>query len=110
MAMAAMIVTMAVVIFTVTVFIVFGFVLFFLFVFSPGFRTIFYVMQGHAWYLPVLSPQESEVFLADGEGIVHRLVQSQLEYEDKVFDILIDIGQIFRNILFDRFVTVSHVG
>ena len=56
---------------------------------------ILHLVQGTQGVDKLLSPMEAEVFLADGKRIVHRLVETQLEYEDKVFDILIDIGQMF---------------
>ena len=53
---------------------------------------------------------EAEVFLADGKRIVHRLVETQLEYEDKVLDVLVYVGQVFGNVPGDGLVTILHVG
>ena len=66
-------------------------------------------MKGTQSVYQLLSPQQTEVFLTDGQRVVHGFVQSQLENENKIFDILIDICQIFRDGLLDRLVTVHHI-
>ena len=101
-AMTIIIVTVAIILMTVTViilvtvtavctvgiFIVRIFVLLF-FIFR---LIVLYVMQCPQGIHQLLAPVEGEVLFAEGEGIVHRLVQPQLEHEYKVFDILINVG------------------
>ena len=83
------------------------FVVFFLF--FVVLQIILHVVEGAQCINQLLSPQHSEVFLTNGQLIVHRFVQSQLENKNKVFDILINISQIFRYGLLDRLVAVYHI-
>jgi len=45
-----------------------------------------------------------KLFLTDSQGVVHCFVQSQLEDENEIFDGLVNICQVFGNILLDGLV------
>ena len=79
---------------------------FVVFVFALGVPCLVQGAQGVDQFLP---PVEAEVFLADGQGVVHRLVQPQAEDEDEVFDVLVDVGQVFGDVAGDGLVAVLHV-
>ena len=72
--------------------------------------THLHLVQGTQGVDKLLSPIEAEVFLADGKRIVHRLVETQLEYEDKVLDVLVYVGQVFGNVPGDGPVSYTHLG
>jgi len=70
---------------------------------------ILHIVQGTQSIDKLLSPIKSKIFLTDGKGVIHGLVQPQLENEDEVFDVLVDIRQVFRNVFGYGLVAVFHV-
>ena len=82
-------------------------VIFFRFVF---FRlAVFYVVQCAKCVYQGLPPVFFKLFLTDSQGVVHCFVQSQLEDENEIFDGLVNICQVFGNILLDGLVAINHI-
>ena len=71
--------------------------------------TVFHVVESPHHVHQALSPELGKQFAADGQRVVHGLLQSELEHADEILEGLVDVGQAFGNILMDGRIAVGHV-